>query len=191
LFSPCSCRFRCIVGAIRHHVLLKLELTDSDLAYSAPDKNAIREVANQGYAPLSYAEVHDDFLLTASTEGPALEPSHYADRLFGEVGHYTPERGSPHGQFFEAAEPIFECRKPGLATIFATNRCRRGVPVRHAQNIQLRHARKTLWHIDFQVKADLKECFVDSPCCFAEISARDHSHAASGRPLYGPKERSL
>lgn len=95
MFSPCSCRFRCIVGAIRHHVLLKLELTDSDLAYSAPDKNAIREVANQGYAPLSYAEVHDDFLLTASTEGPALEPSHYADRLFGEVGHYTPERGSP------------------------------------------------------------------------------------------------
>ena len=77
------------VGAMRHHLLLKLELTDSDLAYSALDKDAIREAGKQGYAPLSYVEIHDDVLLTASTDDLRWSLSHYADRLFGEVGHYT------------------------------------------------------------------------------------------------------
>jgi hypothetical protein len=78
------------IGAVSHHMILKLDLTDTDLGYSPLDVRAIREANKQGYAPLSYVEIGgDDILLTASTEDLRWAVSRYADQLFGEGGHYT------------------------------------------------------------------------------------------------------
>ena len=75
-------------GTIFHHVIVKLNLTDTDLGYSVLDDYAIREAKEQGYAPLSYVEVSDGILLIASTEDLRWSVSHYADRLFKDWDHF-------------------------------------------------------------------------------------------------------
>ncbi len=77
------------VGALYHHVIVKLDLTDSDLRYTVLDPGAIREANQQGYAPLSFIEIDDGILLTAPTEELRWTVSHYPDLLFQEGGHYT------------------------------------------------------------------------------------------------------
>lgn len=71
-------------GTLRHHVILRLKVTDSDLAYSALRTSAIEEAKKQGLAPWDYLEIDDGLLLTASTEELRWSVSHYADRLFDE-----------------------------------------------------------------------------------------------------------
>ena len=78
------------VGSVHHHIIIKLDLNETELSYSLLDTGAVREANQQGYAPLSYVEIGDDLLLTASTEELRWAASHYADRLFRESEtHYT------------------------------------------------------------------------------------------------------
>ncbi len=77
-------------GAIYHHVIVKLKVSDSDLAYSVLDTSAVREAKKQGLAPWDYLEIDDGILLTASTEELRWSVSHYADLLFTtDEEHFT------------------------------------------------------------------------------------------------------
>ena len=77
-------------GAIYHHVIIKLDLNNSELEYSLLDSDAIQEANEQGFAPLPYVDVGDTVLVTASTEELRWAASRYADRLFLEKGErYT------------------------------------------------------------------------------------------------------
>jgi len=77
-------------GSINHHVILKLKVTDSDLAYSALDSSNVREAKKAGLAPWDYLEIDDGLLLTASTEELRSSVSHYADLLFTtEEEHFS------------------------------------------------------------------------------------------------------
>jgi hypothetical protein len=79
-----------LLGSTYHHIILQLNLTDSELGYSILSAAAVKEAGQQGYAPLSYVEINDDILLTASTEELRWAASHYADRLFTESDeHYV------------------------------------------------------------------------------------------------------
>jgi hypothetical protein len=79
-----------LAGARYHHIILELNLTDSDLGYSVLGTAAVKEASQQGYAPLSYVEIGDDILLTASTEELRWAVSHYTDRLFSDSDeHYV------------------------------------------------------------------------------------------------------
>ncbi len=84
-------------GAIFHHVIVKLDVTDSDLSYTILDSSAVQEANKQGYASLEYLEVDNGILLTASTEDLRWAVSHHADRLFTDGEHYTrqPDNGAP------------------------------------------------------------------------------------------------
>lgn len=83
------------VGAVYHHILIKLELADPDLGYFLLDSSTVREANAQGYAPLGYMEIDDGILLTASTEELRWAVSHYADRLFrNSEEHYVRATGN-------------------------------------------------------------------------------------------------
>jgi hypothetical protein len=78
------------VGALHHYIIMKVQLAGDELGYSLLERDTIRAANEQGYAPLSYVEIDDDFLLTASTEELRWAASHYADRLFHDSEmHYT------------------------------------------------------------------------------------------------------
>jgi hypothetical protein len=77
------------LGTIYGHVILKLDLNDFDLGLSILDTKAVGNATEQGYAPLSYVEISDGLLLTASTEDLRWSVSRYADRLFVDGGHYA------------------------------------------------------------------------------------------------------
>jgi hypothetical protein len=89
------------IGAVHHHIIIKLDLSETELRYSLLDTGTIREANEQGYAPLSYVEIGDDLLLAASTEELRWAASHYADRLFRESEahyiHVTDDSSSPCG----------------------------------------------------------------------------------------------
>jgi hypothetical protein len=76
-------------GALYHHVIVKLDLTDSDVRYTVLDPAAIREANQQGYAPLGFIEIDDGILLTAPTEELRWAVSHYSDLLFKESDQFT------------------------------------------------------------------------------------------------------
>jgi len=76
-------------GALYHHLIVKLDVNDSELSYTVLSPSAIREANQQGYAPLGYVEVDDGILLTASTEDLRWSVSHFADRLFGDADHFN------------------------------------------------------------------------------------------------------
>ncbi len=78
------------IGSVNHHVILKLDLTDSELGYKVLDSSAIRQANEQGYATLPYVEIDDGILLTAPTEELRFSVSHFADRLFEtDEEHFT------------------------------------------------------------------------------------------------------
>lgn len=76
-------------GSVYSHLILKLDVNDSELGYSVLDDRAIGRAMEQGFARLSYVGISDGILLTASTEDLRWSVSHYADQLFGDEGHYT------------------------------------------------------------------------------------------------------
>ena len=78
------------IGTVRHHVIVKLNVSDSDLLYTVLRPGAVREAKEQGYAPLAYLEIDDGLLLTASTEDLRYSVSHFSDRLFdADEDHFT------------------------------------------------------------------------------------------------------
>ena len=56
------------------------------MGYSLIATDAVRDANEQGYAPLSYVNVGDSTLLTASTEELGWAISHDSDRLFVDRG---------------------------------------------------------------------------------------------------------
>lgn len=79
-----------LIGTVAHHLIVKLNVTDDDLAYSGLRTGAVREAKEQGWAPMDFLEIDDGLLLTASTEDLRFYVSHYADRLFDEdEEHFT------------------------------------------------------------------------------------------------------
>jgi hypothetical protein len=79
------------LGAIYHHVILKIDLTETDLSYAALDFSAIQDANQHGNAPLNYIDLDGETLLTSSTEDLRRTISLYGDRLFSEGGQFTRE----------------------------------------------------------------------------------------------------
>jgi hypothetical protein len=77
------------LGAIYHHVILKIDLTETDLSYAALDLSAIEDANKDGVAPLKSIDVDGEMLLTSSTEELRRTISLYGDRLFSGGDHLT------------------------------------------------------------------------------------------------------
>lgn len=77
------------LGTIPSHVIVKLDITDDDLAYSALDYSTIQDLDKEGYPPLEFLDGDDVMLLTTSTDDLRQYLSVYADHVFTSPEHYT------------------------------------------------------------------------------------------------------
>lgn len=77
------------LGTIPNHVIVKLDIADDDLAYSALDYGTIQNLDKEGYPPLQFLDEGDVVLLTTSTGDLRQYLSVYADHVFGSPEHYT------------------------------------------------------------------------------------------------------
>lgn len=77
------------LGNIPNHVIVKLDIADDDLAYSALDYDTIQDLDKEGYPPLRFLDEGDVILLTTSTEDLRQYVSLYADHVFTSPEHYT------------------------------------------------------------------------------------------------------
>lgn len=76
------------LGTITNHVIVKLDISENDLAYAPLDADVIEKQSKEGSAHLDYLDTNDAMLLTASTEDLRQYISIYSDRLFPEFSHY-------------------------------------------------------------------------------------------------------
>jgi hypothetical protein len=77
------------LGTIPNRVIVKLDITDDDLAYSALDCNTIQNLNKEGDPPLQFLDEGDVVLLTTSTDDLRQYLSVYADHVFSSPEHYT------------------------------------------------------------------------------------------------------
>lgn len=76
------------LGAITNHVIVKLDISENDLAYAPWDPDVIDKQNKEGSAHLDYLTTDDAMLVIASTEDLRQYISIYSDRLFPEFSHY-------------------------------------------------------------------------------------------------------
>lgn len=76
------------LGTIFNHVIVKLDVSATDLAYAALDADVIEKQNREGLPPLDYIATDDAMLLTGSTEDLRHYISVYGDRIFTSQGHY-------------------------------------------------------------------------------------------------------
>lgn len=77
------------LGTISNHVILKLDVIDNDLTYSALDYSVVQGLDKEGYPPLDFLQDDDVLLLTTSTDDLRQYISVYGDHLFTDPDHYT------------------------------------------------------------------------------------------------------
>jgi hypothetical protein len=94
------------LGSITNHVIVKLEITENDITYSALDSSAIRNLSQQGYTPLDFLDVNEGILLTTSTDDLRQYLSLYSDRVFTDPEHYKRKIND------ETGAPVMACSVP-------------------------------------------------------------------------------
>jgi hypothetical protein len=77
------------LGAIAHHVIVKVDVDGDDLTYAGIDSDAIGRGKETGLPDLDFMHPDGALLLTASTEEMRQYISLYGDRLFRSPEHFT------------------------------------------------------------------------------------------------------
>ena len=78
------------LGTITNHVVLKLNLTENDLAYSTLNARAIQARNQEGYyPPLNFVDSQDVPLLITPTDELRQFLSLYSDKVFYDPDHFT------------------------------------------------------------------------------------------------------
>lgn len=72
------------LGAVAHHVIARVKITQDDLAFSGLDDHLIQEQNMGEYFPLEHVDTSGLFLITSPTEVLRKYISEHADRVFDD-----------------------------------------------------------------------------------------------------------
>ena len=94
------------LGAITNHVIVKLDVSDDDIAYSVLDTSAIRTQNEVGYSPLDSLKINQGILLTTPTDDLRQYLSLYSDKVFSDSDHFKRKIDERTGS------PVMTCSLP-------------------------------------------------------------------------------
>lgn len=83
------------LGVLATHVILKLKMSEDDLAYATLEDDAIRKPNPTGGAPLDYLETDEGLLVTAPTDVLRRYISAHTEDVFSEFEHMKRKAKAP------------------------------------------------------------------------------------------------